>query len=184
VQHASRPAGSFPAGDAQPGRVPPPTIKIVGYRCHAVEQDLRLRKRMRRSISQNERNSLAGAHLKVCDRRHALATGIDRCSQHGHVLATNCKDRTAVLRTPDPGNVGTKSKADYQFQRSLTRPLMQRTRRTISEALPRGGMKSICASVPSNRGRQVLPFGNRRSIRSLQSCNTTCNGTMLTFERI
>ena len=42
--------------------------------------------------------------------------------------------------------------------RSLTRPLTPRTSRTTSEALPRGGMKSIRATTPlavSNRVSRI-----------------------------
>ena len=74
---------------------------------------------MRGTIGEHEGNGLAGAHLEIGNRRHVLAAGLDRRTQHRHVLARDREQRRAVLGPLHPGNIDAEAEADHELHPHL-----------------------------------------------------------------
>jgi hypothetical protein len=109
---------------------------------------------MRRPVGEHEGNGFAFGHLEVGDGRQVLAAGLDRRSQHRHVRSGNRQQRRRP-RAPDPGDIGAEAEAEHQLHPELDPAADAAHQPTTSEALPRGGMKSISATTPSAVSKRV-----------------------------
>ncbi len=73
---------------------------------------------MRRPVGEHEGEGFAFVHFETGHRGQVLAAGLDRRSQHSHVLPGNRKQR-AILGSPDPGDIDAEAEADHQLHLQL-----------------------------------------------------------------